>query len=155
VHHIGLTRQEIEHLQFLIARLDAQSPGDFEDQRAFPRIDFSKPMWINLPSHPGKPWVHIYSRNLSTGGLSFLTRNHFLPSQHLVISHELNELMPLLVLCHVCFTRPIDLGIHEVGLAFVHSIADPTRARNIPLDWSQLVLQGDWQARQQAIAATS
>jgi hypothetical protein len=73
VHHIGLTRQEIEHLQSLITRLDAQTPDDAADRRLHPRIDFAHPMWINLPTQPTQAWIHVYSRNLSTGGLSFLT----------------------------------------------------------------------------------
>ena len=147
MYHIGLTRSEIEHLQALIAKLDAQSAGQYEDQRVHPRIDFSHPMWLNLPSEPGQPWVHVYSRNLSTGGLAFLTRNLFYADQHMVISHELNELTPLLVLCKVCFSRTIDMGIQEVGLEFVSVRSDPHRERHIPGDWLKQIMQSDHLAR--------
>jgi len=147
VNHIGLTRQEIEHLQKLIARLDAQTPDPNADRRINPRIDFSHPMWLNLPGETGQPWIHVYSRNLSTGGLSFLTRNLFYSGQHLVVSHELNEGAALLVLCRVCFCRPIDLGIQEVGLAFVTALADPGQKREVPDSWHSLVLQSDWLSR--------
>jgi hypothetical protein len=147
VYHIGLTRQEIEHLQTLIARLDAQQGRNYDDKRVHPRIDFCQPMWLNLPTESGKPWIHIYSRNLSTGGLSFLTRNLFYTDQHLVISHELNEMVPLLVLCRVCFCRPIDLGVQEVGLAFEKVLPDPNRLRAVPPEWLSLVVQNDWLAR--------
>ena len=41
-----------------------------------------------------------------------------------VVSHELKEgAEALLVLCRVCFCRPIDMGIQEVGLAFVTAMA--------------------------------
>lgn len=155
MYHIGLSRQEVEHLEALIARLDAQAGNDYDDKRIHPRIDFSHPMWLNLPTEPGQPWVHIYSRNLSTGGLSFLTRNLFYADQHLVISHELNENVPLLVLCRVCFCRTIDLGIQEVGLAFVKVAADPGRQRNVPPEWMSIVLQGDWLARRKQPEAAS
>jgi hypothetical protein len=147
VFHIGLTRTEIEHLQKVIARLDAQAPADAEDQRVHPRIDFSQPMWLNLPAESGQPWMHVYSRNLSTGGLSFLTRNIFYADQHLVISHDLNELAPMLVLCRVCFCRPIDLGIMEVGLEFISAQADPECRREIPVEWLTRLLQKDWLTR--------
>jgi hypothetical protein len=147
VYHIGLSRQEVEHLQRLITKLDAEAGTQYDDRRIHPRIDFSHPMWLNLPTEAGQPWVHIYSRNLSTGGLSFLTRNLFYRDQHLVISHELNENVPLLVLCRVCFCRTIDLGVQEVGLAFIKVIADLNRRRNVPPEWATLVLQGDWLAR--------
>ena len=101
--HIGLSREEMQYLSTLIARLDARGPGGGADRRGMPRIDFSHALWLNLPTEPGQPWVHILSRNLSTGGLAFLTRQIFYVNQHLVISHELNEKEPLLVLSQ--FTR--------------------------------------------------
>jgi hypothetical protein len=153
MYHIGLTRTEIEHLQQIIARLDAQSTPELEDRRAYPRIDFSHPMWLNLPAEAGRPWVHVYSRNLSTGGLSFLSRNLFYAGQHLVIAHELNEMAPMLVLCRVCFCRPIDLGIMEVGLAFVTAKADPGCRREIPAEWLGRILENDFVVRRKFPAA--
>ena len=147
VQHIGLTTQEIAHLQEVIAKLDAQEASDGADRRVYPRIDFAQPMWVNLPGEEGRPWVHVYSRNLSTGGLSFLMRNLFYADQHLVIAHELNELTPMLVLCRVCFCRPIDLGIMEVGLAFISVHADPYAKREIPAEWLTRVLENDWLSR--------
>src|ERR1051325_1204570 len=111
MQHIGLTRQEIERLETLIARLDAQLPDYAADRREHPRIDFCHPMWLNIPSDPSNPWIHVYSRNLSTGGLGFLTRHLFYANQHVIISHELKEDIPLLVLCRVCFCRTIDMGV--------------------------------------------
>ena len=153
MQYIGLTRQEIEHLQEVIAKLDAQSPATGADRRVHPRIDFAHPMWLNLPGEPGRPWVHVYSRNLSTGGLGFLTRNLFYADQHVVIAHELNELTPMLVLCKVCFCRPIDLGIMEVGLAFISVHADPYAKREIPAEWLMRVLENDQLSRRKFPAA--
>ena len=153
MYHIGLTRAEIEHLQEVIARLDAKSRSDHDDRRVHPRIDFSHPMWLNLPAEAGQPWVHVYSRNLSTGGLSFLSRNIFYAEQHVVISHELNELASMLVLCRVCFCRPTDLGIMEVGLAFVEAKADPECRREIPAEWLSRLLQKDALCRRKFPAA--
>lgn len=143
MQHIGLTRAEIEYLQQIIAKLDAQNPAGHDDRRVHPRIDFSHPMWLNLPTEAGQPWVHVYSRNLSTGGLSFLSRTIFYANQHLVISHELNEAATMLVLCRVCYCRPIDLGIMEVGLAFVVAKADPDHRREVPPEWLARILQND------------
>jgi len=151
--HIGLTRAEIEHLEQIIAKLDAQPLSEAADRRTCPRIDFSRPMWLNLPAEPGQPWVHVYSRNLSTGGLAFLSRNIFYAEQHLVISHELNECASMLVLCRVCFCRNIDLGIMEVGLAFVTAKADPECRREIPAEWLTRVLQKDSLTRRKFPAA--
>jgi hypothetical protein len=148
VHHIGLSRDEITRVQQIIARLDAQPLGPGADRREHPRIDFNHPLWLHLPTEPGKPWVHIFSRNLSTSGLSFLSRKLLYAGQHLIISHELNEKEPQLVLSQVCFCRSIELGIQEVGLTFRASQPDPEKKRNIPPQWLPLVLQSDWLARQ-------
>lgn len=151
--HIGLSREEMTYMQALIARLDAQAPGPGSERRVMPRIDFSHPLWLNLPTEPGQPWVHILSRNLSTGGLAFLTRQLFYVNQHLVISHELNEKEPLLVLSRVCFCRAVDLRVFEVGLAFVTVEKDPERTRKVPAHWLHQVMRTDWLARQKYVAA--
>jgi hypothetical protein len=96
----------------------------------------------------------VYSRNLSTHGLSFLTRNLFYADQHLVISHELNELTPMLVLCKVAFCRSIDLGVYEVGLSFEAAQADPNRKREIPADWHNRIVQNDALARRKFPASS-
>jgi hypothetical protein len=150
--HIGLSREELDYMQTLIARLDAQEPGAGSERRVRPRIDFSHPLWLNMPTEPGKPWVHILSRNLSTGGLAFLTRQIFYVNQHLVISHELNEKEPLLVLSRVCFCRPVDMRVFEVGLAFVAVEKDPQRVRKVPAHWLHQVMRTDWLARQKLTA---
>ena len=152
---IGLTQQEIACLQQIIAQLDAQSPDTPEDRRVHPRVDFNHPMWLNIPSESGCPWVHVYSRNLSTSGLSFLTRHLFYTGQHLIIAHELAEFSPMLVLCRVCFCRSIDLGVMEVGLAFVSALADPAGRRQIPADWLARALRADPLARQKTPALVS
>jgi hypothetical protein len=155
VQPIGLTQQEIERLQLLIAQLDAQSPSAQDDRRQYPRVDFNHPMWIFLPTEPGRPWLHVYSRNLSTGGLSFLTRHLFYAHQHLVIAHELAEFSPMLVLCRVCFCRSIALGVMEVGLAFQSALADPEARRQIPSQWLAHVLRSDPLARQKTLELAS
>jgi hypothetical protein len=148
--HIGLSREEITHISALIAKLDAQPLSDNADRRIHPRIDFSHPMWLNLPTEPGAPWVHIYSRNLSTGGLSFLSRKLFYVNQQLVISHELMENTPLLVLATVCFCRNVEMNVQEVGLVFTAIEYDPDRTRHVPARWMSMVLQSDWLARRKS-----
>lgn len=155
---IGLTLQEIQHLQAVIARLDA-AVGDSDqgmERRVHPRIDFARPMWLLVPTDPDQKWIYVYSRNLSTGGLSFLSRNLFYAGQFVVISHELGESASMLVLCRVCFCRPIDLGVQEVGLAFVTAKADPGAKRGIPSEWRARALESDWmtQGKTSALAGT-
>lgn len=156
---MGLTFQEMQHLQEVIARLDAVAaetggPGG-ADRRVHPRIDFAKPMWLLVPADPDQKWNYVYSRNLSTGGLSFLSRGLFYAGQYVVISHELGENASMLVLCRVCFCRPIDLGVREVGLAFVTARADPGARRDIPAEWRARALETDWMMQSKVPAATS
>ena len=143
MEYTALTLQELDHLQRVIARLDARPPGDAGDRRLHPRIDFSHPMWLNLPGAAGRPWVHVHARNLSTSGLGFLTRHLFYAGQHLVIAHTLKESTPMLVLCRVCYCRSIEPGTFEVGLAFVLARPNPDDARNVPAEWLALVVRHD------------
>jgi len=148
VYHIGLSHDEVERIERLISQLDAQPPSAAACRREYPRVDFRHPLWLNLPTEPGRPWIHIYSRNLSTSGLAFLSKKLFYVDQHLIISHELMESCPQLVLARVCFCRTVENDIQEVGISFVVSQKDPERLRQIPTTWLALVLQNDWLARQ-------
>ena len=148
MYHIGLTRDEVDRVERIISQLDARPLAEAACRREHPRIDFRHPLWLNLPTEAGRPWIHIYSRNLSTSGLAFLSKKLFYVDQHLVVSHELMESCPQLVLSRVCFCRTIDEGIQEIGLNFVVSQKDSQRLRQIPPTWLALVLQNDWFARQ-------
>ena len=61
----------------------------------------------------------------------------------------------MLVLCRVCFCRTIDLGVQEVGLAFVTARADPNHKREIPAEWQTQVLRDDPLARHKFPAAAN
>ena len=156
--HIGVSPSDIEQVRRIVARLDAQADGPDADRRVHPRINFAHPMWLNLPASLGKPWVHVFSRNLSTGGLAFLTRHIFYSGQYLIIAHQLNENCPQLVLCKVGFVRTVSMGIMEIGLIFQTALADPDNRRIVPSEWTTLVLRNDWLARHEhphAVAAPS
>ncbi len=152
--HIGLSREEINRISSLIAKLDAQPLSDNADRRVHPRIDFAHAMWLNLPTEPGAPWVHIFSRNplhrrhspSSPANFSTSTSSPF----HAVLSHELQENTPLLVLAKVCFCRNVEMDVQEVGLAFTAVEYDPERTRHVPARWMSMVLQSDWLARRKA-----
>ena len=148
MYHIGLSRDEVDRVEQLIEHLDAQPLSSAACRREHPRIDFRHPLWLNLPTEPGRPWIHIYSRNLSTSGLAFLSKKLFYVEQHLILSHEFMESCPQLVLGRVCFCRTVDRNIQEIGLNFVVSQKDPEKLRKIPTTWLALVLQNDWLARQ-------
>ena len=152
---LGLSRDEIERVRNVIAQLDSKSVGDCVDRRENPRIDFKNPLWLNLPAEPGRPWIQVFSRNLSTCGLAILSRKLFYVDQHVVIAHELKEPCSQLVLARVCFCRSIQADIQEVGLAFVVNLKDPEKIRRVPPTWLALVLHNDHLARQKFPAGVS
>lgn len=145
--HIGLSREETLEIEELIASLDAAAPSSDADRRIRPRIDFCQPMWINLPTEAGQPWIHVFSRNLSTGGLAFLARHQFSIDDYLVISHHLNEGLPQLALCCVKFMRGVTDSIFEIGLEFQAIAPDPGSQRQIPPRWTSMILRNTWITR--------
>jgi hypothetical protein len=147
VIHIGLSREETVQVEQVIAQLDAAPHNSAADRRVRPRIDFCHPMWINLPTEPGQPWIHVFSRNLSTGGLAFLARREFAMEEYMVISHHLNEGVPQLALCCVKFSRAVTDGIFEVGLEFQAIAPDVDNLRHIPSRWTALILRNTWISR--------
>ena len=148
MQHIGLSRQEIQRIEAVISDLDAATPSAESDRRLRPRVDYSHGMWLCLPDAPEHPWIHIFSRNLSTGGLAFLARKEFLPGEHIVVSHTLGERVPHLVLGCVKFCRIVYVGICEVGIEFVSARSDPTNSREIPPEWIATAQRTAWVARQ-------
>ena len=145
--HIGLSREETLEVEELIHQLDGASPNGAADRRVRPRVDFCQPMWINLPTEAGQPWIHVFSRNLSTGGLAFLARRQFATDDYLVIAHHLNESLPQLALCCVKYSRVVTESIFEVGLEFQAMAPDPDNARIIPPRWMSLVMRNMWISR--------
>lgn len=147
--HIGLTAEELQYVQTLLANLDAAPglPGDATERRHHPRFDFKQPIWLNLPLEPGRPWMHVFSRNLSTSGLAFITRDPLARSARVVIAHHFAESVPQLVLCRVNFCRPIAPGYCEVGVVFETAVPDPQERREIPAAWYSQVLRSTWVVR--------
>ncbi len=145
--HIGLSREETQQVESVIAQLDAAPASSAADRRVRPRIDFCHPMWINLPTESGQPWIHVFSRNLSTGGLAFLARREFALEEYLVISHHLNVGFPQLALCCVKFSRAVAEGIFEIGLEFQAIAPDTDNLRQIPPRWTSLILRNTWISR--------
>jgi hypothetical protein len=155
MHHIGVTRADTQKIAALISELDAAPAPAAADRRERPRIDYAHPMWLCLPENAAQTWAHVHSRNLSTGGLAFLTRNQFFTGNHVVISHLVGERTPQLVLGAVRFARAINAGIFEVGVEFLASVSDPQRRRQIPSDWIEFALKASWVAKHPLLAEPS
>lgn len=151
--HIGITRQEVQKIAAIIAELDAAPLSAAADRRERPRIDYAHPMWLCLPEDPNRTWTHVHSRNLSTGGLAFLTRNTLLTGQSVVMSHLVGERTPQLVLATIRFIRAVNPSISEVGIEFLASVPDPRQARNIPADWIQHALRASWELKHPLLAS--
>jgi hypothetical protein len=152
MHHIGITREETRKIAAIIAELDAAPGPAGADRRERPRIDYAHPMWLCLPENAARTWAHVHSRNLSTGGLAFLTRNTFYAGQHVVISHLVGERTPQLVFAAVRFVRAVNPSISEVGVEFLASVADPKQQRQIPADWMEFALKAAWAAKHPLLA---
>jgi len=150
VIHIGLSQQETVDIMDLIAHLDAAPAPAEANRRSRPRMDFCHPMWMNLPTEPGQPWIHVFSRNLSTTGLAFLVRRPFAIDEYLVIAHHLNEGLAQLALCNVKYCRPVTAAVFEVGLEFQAMAPDPDNMRRIPARWTALVHRNTWISRTRA-----
>jgi len=142
----------MERVETLIAELDAAAPAAGADQRERPRIDFCQAMWLNQPLQSGQPWVHVMSRNLSTGGLAFISRRPIPAGSFLIVAHHLNEGSDQLTLCCVRFCRQVDANLFEIGMAFQEARPDPGRLRDIPPAWNSRVLRSQWAARHGAQA---
>jgi hypothetical protein len=152
MNNITLSRQETARIAQLLEELDAALASDSEaaawaERRLRPRIDFAHPMSIRLSLEEGQPWIEVFSRNLSTGGLAFLAKQPFAKDSFLILAHHLNEGADQLALCRITFCRPIESAYYEIGVTFEAIVPDENSRRIIPSEWHSKVLRTTWVTR--------
>jgi hypothetical protein len=139
VSQYAATTEQLEHIHQILQQLDAQSPGPDANRRRAKRITIRMALEVHLLSNHNRPTSQIYTRNVSTSGIGFVTRRVFKPKEFLAFSFRIANHAPKLVLARVTFCRYVKGALHESGAEFIEStVENPHLEDKIPPNWVQL-----------------
>ncbi len=135
----AISNEQIDHIHMILQQLDAQNPGPGANRRTAKRLNVRMALTVHLLSDHNSPISQIYTRNVSTSGIGFVTKRVFKPKEYLAVSFQIGNHLPKLVLARVTFCRYVKGALHESGAAFVESITENTTlVDKIPPHWAQM-----------------
>jgi hypothetical protein len=127
--------EQLSKIETVMLQLDASQEGqDFSNRRHAKRVNARMPMKVTLLAGMNRTQVDIFSRNISSGGIGFISRRHFKADEriaiHLIVKGQPNRL----ILARVTFGRYVASGLFEMGAEFLECLKD-NQARIIPRHW--------------------
>lgn len=130
---LSLAKQH-EELQHVINQLDAESKTPTNNRRSRARKTINIPLSVYLIGLPGTPMVKVHGRNISVGGVSFLSKRSFPVNSYIAASFNLADKTTIkFLLTKVLFCRYVRQGHFQVGATFVEGY-DGT-IDNLPRAW--------------------
>lgn len=136
---LSLDKQHHE-LQSVIEQLNAEKKNPPDNRRNRPRKEISMPLWVYLLGLPHMPRVKVHSRNISVGGISFLSKRSF-PERMLVATQlETNGLTAnKIILTKIRFCRYVRQGHFQVGAEFMEALDG--NMEDVPASWNDRAAQ--------------
>jgi len=127
---------QIAQITAILAQLDNTpvSAGAVNRRRAT-RIKMRTMMSAVLLGADARPSVRIFTRNLSTSGIGFVSRRPFKEGERIALSFHIPRQSPKLVLTNITFVRYLRAGLYEVGAEFLECIEGTSSLAAIPPHW--------------------
>lgn len=137
---LSLDKQH-QDLQIVIDQLNAEMKNPSDNRRRRPRKEINIALWVYLLGLRHMPRVKVHSRDISVGGISFLSKRSF-PERMLVATQlDTSGLMPRkMLLTKIRFCRYVRGGHFQVGAEFIEAIDG--QASDIPTHWIEHASQG-------------
>lgn len=133
------TVEQLAQVQEILAQLDRQSRPDQTNRRKTARLTVRMPLDMIVLSNSAHPTLEVFTRNISTAGIGFVSRRLFKNGEYLTLEFSIPGSPPKLVLTHVTFCRYIKAGLYEVGAAFIEAVAvNPALIDPIPPHWAKM-----------------
>jgi len=126
---------ETEVAERLVAFLEAVNPATEDNRRTRERSAYFRKAEVFLLAQTGQPCMTAFTRNISTGGLSLLTRRPFNVGERFAVKLTLGEGAGKYLLCRTTMCRYLSEGMCEVGAAFEGSAPCLNENHRIPADW--------------------
>jgi hypothetical protein len=129
-------QDQIERLKDILLQLDEHMKGgDRENRRRLSRVALRMPLIISLMTGAEPAPVEIFTRNVSSSGMGFVSRRLFRGDERIVVPFRIPKLPQKLVLARITFGRYLQSGLHEMGAEFLEAMTDTRGKSQIPRAW--------------------
>jgi len=130
------TSDQLTQITALLAHLDSvPAEAGAANRRRATRLKMRTIMSAVLLGADSRPSVRIYTRNLSTSGIGFVSRRPFKQGERIALSFQIPNQSPKLILTNITFARYLRAGLYEVGAEFLEFIEGTTSLAAIPAHW--------------------
>jgi hypothetical protein len=131
------TNDQLSRIDEILRQLDQSVPTkEQENRRRSPRIIIHTTLDTYVLSPGGNLGIQIFTRNISTSGIGFVSRRFCKVGENIALSFILPDRSPKLVLAHITFSRYVRAGLYEAGAEFAECISGEGE-RDIPPHWSR------------------
>jgi hypothetical protein len=126
------TTEQIERIEEILRLLDAQTAETGSNRRRAKRINIHATLAATVLCENGDATLQVYTRNISTSGIGFVSRRLCKKGERLALTFDLPGKPPKLVLAKVTFCRYVRAGLYDAGAEFMECVAGTGR---IPGHW--------------------
>jgi hypothetical protein len=128
----ALTPDEEIKILRVISALENTAEFRQHAARKHERLSFRRRVTLTLITQRGGPELSVVTRDISVGGVGFLSRRLFQADEMFVMHLPTAEDKCRLALCKVCYCKYVSSGLHNIGASFCE-VADS--AAGIPAQW--------------------
>jgi hypothetical protein len=129
------TQEQLAKVQTILQHLDHTDNQDVENRRRAPRVTVRLPLDVIVLGVVNPAPVQVYTRNLSTSGMGFVSRRMFKSNERIAIYLRAQGLNSKLILGRISFARYAGGGFYQMGAEFLDSIQDKGNMR-FPSHWT-------------------
>lgn len=129
------SNEQISQIQAILVHLDQGATARADNRRRACRVNIRTGMKALLLGQDAKTNVTIYSRNISTSGIGFVSRRMFKVGERVAVPFEVKDHPHKLVLAKVTFCRYVKSGLYTIGAEFIEAILDEGGPNRIPAHW--------------------
>jgi len=131
------TNEQLERVEAILQQLDHfPGPETATNRRRSSRVNIHAAMSATIISESGEGKLQLFSRNISTSGIGFVSRRPCKSGERLAILFELPAKPPKLVLAKITFCRYVRAGLYDAGAEFLDCVS--AVANRIPPHWHAL-----------------
>ena len=108
----------------VIRHLDQSPLSPHASRRKAPRCDVRTAMSAILLDKENHPRIRIFTRNISTSGIGFVSRRPFKPDERIAFDFNHPNAERKIIIAKVTFVRYVRKGMYEIGAEFLKAVRE-------------------------------
>jgi hypothetical protein len=129
------TNEQLARIEEILRLLDQQTSESSANRRRAKRVNVRVSIEARVLSDSVDATLQVYTRNISTSGIGFVSRRLCKKGERLALSFELPDRPHKLVLARVTFCRYVRAGLYDAGAEFLECISGTVDRRGVPGHW--------------------